>query len=167
GDTGTEDTGDTGTEDTGDTGTEDTGDTGTEDTGDTGTEDTGDTGAGACTDADMVLSAEVRTGGASATSFGPRDRLEMVAILANPCASDVTFETGTSCLFTGWETADSSGMGMGVAVACASVITTWTLAAGASTEEAQPWGALSVDSYTLTVQADVPSGSASLAFTVL
>ncbi len=166
-DTGTEDTADTGTEDTADTGGEDTADTGTEDTADTGTEDTADTGSEACTDADLVLTAEARTGGVSATSFGPRDSLEMVAILTNPCAADVTFETATSCLFTGWETSSSSGMGMGVAVACASVITSWTLAAGASTEEAQSWGSLSVDSYVLTVQADVPGGSASLAFTVL
>ena len=151
-----------------DTGGEDTADTGGEDTADTAEpEDTADTGSGACSDADLVLSAEVRTGGVSATSFGRRDPLEMVAILTNPCATDITFETSTTCLFTGWETADSSGMGMGVVVACAGAITSWTLAAGASTEEAQSWGSLSVDSYVLTVQADVPAGSASLSFTVL
>ncbi len=163
-DTGSDTGGDTGT-DTADTGT-DTADSGG-DTADTG--DTGDTGSStSCTDADLVLTAEVRdSAGVAGTSFGVRDSLSMVAVLTNPCTSDVSVKTASDCLFTGWSVEDSRGSGSGVAVACRPVVTTWTVPAGGSLEESQSWGTLRADSYVLTVTADVPSGSAAVKFSVI
>jgi hypothetical protein len=172
GDTG-RDTADTGGDtgkDTGDTGVDtgkDTGDTGADTGKDTG--DPGDTGStGACTEADLLLTAEVRdSAGVAGTSFGPRDSLSMVAVLSNPCAVDVTFTTSADCLFTGWSVEDSRGAGTGVGVACAAVVTSWTVPAGGSLEGSQSWGTMRVDTYVLTVTADVPAGKAATKFSVI
>lgn len=147
----------------------DSGDSG-DDTGDSGEDpgDTADTGGSTCSGADLVLSAEVRdSAGASGTSFSSREPLGMVAVLSNPCATDVSVTTASDCLFTGWTVEDSRGAGSGVAVACHPVPTVWTVPAGASVEETQFWGTLRVDTYVLSVSADVPSGSAALKFSVI
>ncbi len=183
-DTGTGDTADTGKDtadtanDTADTG-KDTADTGSDtgkDTADTGTDtgdtsvppDTGDTGTSTgCTEADLILSGEVRSAGAVGTSFGPKDALTMVAIVTNLCPMDVTFTTPSTCLFTGWSVTSSSGMGSGMAVACAGVVTTWTVPAGGTLEEGQAWGRLAVDTYVLDVTADIPAATATTSFSVI
>jgi hypothetical protein len=54
-----------------------------------------------------------------------------------------------------------------VAVACHPVATAWTVPAGGTLEESQSWGTLRVDTYVLSVSADVPSGSAALKFSVI
>jgi hypothetical protein len=174
------DTGDTGRDtggDTSDTGGDTAGDTGedsgsdtsdTSDTGDTAA-DTADTGGStACTDADLLLTAEVRdSAGVSGTSFGPRDVLSMVAVLSNPCATDIVVSLAADCLFTGWSVEDSRGSGTGVGIACRPIATSWTVPAGGTLEESQSWGSLRVDNYVLTVSADVPAGSAALKFSVI
>ena len=166
------DTADTGSDtgkDTADTGT-DTGDTSVPpDTGDTSVPpDTGDTGTSTgCTEADLILSGEVRSAGAVGTSFGPKDALTMVAIVTNLCPMDVTFTTPSTCLFTGWSVTSSSGMGSGMAVACAGVVTTWTVPAGGTLEEGQAWGRLAVDTYVLDVTADIPAATATTSFSVI
>lgn len=171
GDPGT-DSGDTALgDDTGDdSGAPDTeGDVG-DDTGDSGEDpgDTADTGGSTCSGADLVLSAEVRdSAGVSGASFSSREPLGMVAVLSNPCTTDVSVTTASDCLFTGWTVEDSRGAGSGVAVACHPVPTVWTVPAGASVEETQFWGTLRVDTYVLSVSADVPSGSAALKFSVI
>jgi len=173
-DTGTDtgkDTADSGT-DTGDTSVPpDTGDTSVPpDTGDTSVPpDTGDTGTSTgCTKADLILSGEVRdAAGVAGTSFGPKDALTMVAIVTNLCPMDVTFTTPWTCLFTGWNVTSSSGMGSGMAVACAGVVTSWTVPAGGTLEEGQAWGRLAVDSYVLDVTADIPAATATTSFSVI
>lgn len=166
GDTGDDSAADSATdsgEDSGgdDTGTEDSGteDSGTEDSGttDTGSEDTGaeDTGT-ACTTADLDYIAEVRDAkGTAGTSFSAKEELTLAGVVKNPCSEDVTFETPSSCLVSSWTTTDSSGMGMGAAVPCLAVITTWTVAAGGSVEETMYWGRLSPDDWEASVSFDV------------
>ena len=122
----------------------------------------------ALAEADLILSAEVRDGsGTASTSWSTGDKLVMYGVITNLCPMDVTFTTPSSCLFTGWSVTDSRGMGTGVAVACAGVVTSWTVAAGGVLEEGQAWGGMRADTYDLTVTADIPAGSASLAFTVI
>ena len=157
--------------DTGDSGG-DSGDSGddTADSGDSGEDsgDTGDTGGSSCSGTDLVLTAEVHdSAGVSGTSFSSREPLSMVAVLSNPCTTDVSLTTASDCLFTGWTVEDSRGAGSGVAVACHPVATAWTVPAGGTLEESQSWGTLRVDTYVLSVSADVPSGSAALKFSVI
>lgn len=145
--------------------------TGETDVPDSGTEDSAevDSGGGSvCAVSDLILTAEARdSNDVVGTSFPPTEDLTMVAVLSNPCSADISFDTTTTCLFTGASVADSSGNGIGVAVACAGVRTSWTIPAGTSLEEGYFWGRLRVDTYSLSVTADVARGmSATSAFEV-
>lgn len=143
----------------------DSGDSGG-DSGDSGG-DSGDSGGSACTDADLVWTAEVRDStGAAGTVFSPRQPLTMVGVVSNPCSSDVTITTPDSCLVNGYSVTDSQGQGMGVGVACAAVLTDWVVPAGGTVEDSTGWGRLTPESYVLDISFNYGNHMASQAFVV-
>jgi hypothetical protein len=156
------DSGDSSPPDSGDSSPPDSGG----DSGDSGG-DSGDSGGAACTDADLVWTAEVRDAtGAAGTVFSPRQPLTVVGVVSNPCSSDVTITTPDSCLVNGYSVTDSRGQGMGVAVACAAVLTDWVVPAGGSVEESTAFGRLTPESYVLDVSFNYGNHVASQAFVV-
>lgn len=178
-DTGGDDTGpdtgddpDSGGDSGGDTGADtgtDTGEDTADDTAvvDTGDPDTGDTGASACTVADLAWGIEIRdSAGTAGTTFTAGDDLTFYGIVRNPCTSDVTFNTSSACLVTTAEVVDASGVAMGVGMACASVVTAWTVPAGGAVEEGLNVGRLAPGSYGATIYFDVRGASATTALTV-
>lgn len=146
----------------------DSGDSGRPDSGGDSAEDSGeDSGGSNCTTADLVWTAEVRDAtGAAGTVFSPRQALTVVGVVSNPCGSDVSFVTPDACLVTGYSITDSRGMGMGVGVVCAAVITPWTVPAGGSIEDSEVWGRLTPESYVLDISFNYQNHTASQAFVV-
>ncbi len=136
------------------------------DSGDSGG-DSGDSGGAGCTVADLVWTAEVRDAtGAAGTVFSPRQPLTVAGVVSNPCSSDVSFTTPDSCLVTSYSVTDSRGQGMGVAVACAAVLTGWVVPAGGTVEESTSFGRLTPESYVLDVSFNYGNHTGSQAFVV-
>jgi hypothetical protein len=97
-----------------------------------------DTGLPACTVADLVFSAEVRDPSGSPCSTCPADvPLDLVGVVSNPCSSDLTLTTGSSCLVTGWTVSEGhTGTTVLTGVpGCYEAETDWAVGAGGSVEE--------------------------------
>ena len=136
------------------------------DSGDSGG-DSGDSGGSACTVADLVWTAEVRdANGVAGTAFVPQQPLTMAGVVSNPCSSDITFTTPDSCLVNGYSVTDSRGMGMGVGVACAAVLTSWVVPAGGTVEDSTGFGRMRAESYVLDISFNYGNHTASQAFVV-
>ncbi len=97
-----------------------------------------DTGIPACTVADLVFSAEVRDPSGTACTTCPADMLlDLVGVVSNPCTSDLTLTTSSSCLVAGWTITEVySGTTILAGVpGCYSVVTDWVVPAVGSIEE--------------------------------
>lgn len=161
-------------EDTGDDPHDDTAgdDTSADDTSppdDSGPDDSGtdDTAPSDCTVRDLVLVAEARDStGVAGTSFATSTALVFAGVVQNPCSADISFETATACLVDSWQVVGASGIGMGTAEECATVVTSWTVPAGGSVEATLDWGRLTPDDWELTIDFAGVMPTASSTFTV-
>jgi hypothetical protein len=97
-----------------------------------------DTGLPACTVADLVYTAEVRDPTGAACTTCPADvPLDLVGAVSNPCSSDLTLTTGSSCLVNGW-TVIEGHTGSTVLTGkpgCFEAETDWVVSAGGDVEE--------------------------------
>lgn len=102
-----------------------------------------DTGTPACSETDLVFSAEVRDPTGAPCSTCPADEpLDFVGVVRNPCADDVILTTGSACLVADWTlTVTHTGVIiLSGSRECAAVMTDWVVPAGGSIED-------TVDSY--------------------
>jgi len=97
-----------------------------------------DTGITPCTVADLVFTAEVRDPSGSACSTCPADvPLDLVGMVSNPCTSDLTLTTSSSCLVDSWTITEAhTGTTVLAGVpGCYEVITDWVVPTAGSVEE--------------------------------
>ena len=91
----------------------------------------------------------------------------MVALVSNPCSTDLDFITVDHCLASTWEVASSSGSATAMVKVCVPGKARHTVPAGGTVESAQRWGTKRPGTYRLMVYFDdAASSTATTGFTV-
>jgi len=104
------------------------------------------------------LLAEARDGDGPCTVCSGATRIVTAAALRNPCETEVSFTTSSSCFVNEWHLTD------GVTVSdyipdCEQAVTTWMVGPGQQIEDTHDWGIVPVGSHTVTVEFHLPGGA--------
>jgi hypothetical protein len=118
-----------------------------------------------CSIADFTLGlAVMAANGTTGQQFTPEDELLVAGMLTNPCPTEITFSTPSTCLLEPFVVtgADGSATGRG----CGDAIRTFSIAAGGTLQDTMSVGMLPAGSYVFDAGFGWGTLSASMTFTV-